>query len=119
MAYVYIIECNDKSYYTGIATDVKRRIREHSEKAKVSAKYTRAKGVSEVLAVWETESLSTAGKLEYYIKKKLTREKKKLLIEDERAFTSLVSDEIAEHSYKRIYGITLNSCIEEEKQEKN
>ena len=119
MAYVYIIECNDKSYYTGIASDVKRRIREHSEKAKTSAKYTRAKGVFEVLAVWETESLSTAGKLEYYIKKKLTREKKKRLIEDEEAFYSLVSKEISEHSYKRVHGITLKTCLEEEKQEKN
>ncbi len=119
MAYVYIIECNDCTYYTGIATDVKRRIREHYEKAKTSAKYTRARGVTEVRAVWETENLSLAGKLEYYIKKKLTREEKKLLIENEEAFSSLISEEILQYPYKRIANVTLKSCLDEEKGEKN
>lgn len=27
--YVYIIECADKSYYTGITSDLKRRVKEH------------------------------------------------------------------------------------------
>jgi hypothetical protein len=72
-----------------------------------------------VRAVWETESLSLAGKLEYYIKKKLTREKKRLLIEDENAFFSLMSEEILQYSYKRIENITLKSCLDEEKGEKN
>ena len=28
--YVYILECNDKSYYTGITNDLERRIIEHN-----------------------------------------------------------------------------------------
>ena len=28
--YVYILECNDKSYYTGITNDLDRRIIEHN-----------------------------------------------------------------------------------------
>ena len=40
--YVYIVECRDKSLYTGITTDVERRIKEHNEK-KSGAKYTRSR----------------------------------------------------------------------------
>lgn len=29
--YVYIIQCNDESYYTGITNDINRRIEEHNE----------------------------------------------------------------------------------------
>jgi putative endonuclease len=28
--YVYIVECSDKSYYTGITNDLERRIEEHN-----------------------------------------------------------------------------------------
>lgn len=28
--YVYIVECSDKSYYTGVTNDLERRIREHN-----------------------------------------------------------------------------------------
>lgn len=30
--YLYIVECSDRSYYTGITTDIKRRISEHNQK---------------------------------------------------------------------------------------
>jgi putative endonuclease len=29
--YVYIVECSDKSYYTGMCNDLERRIAEHNE----------------------------------------------------------------------------------------
>ena len=38
--YVYLLECRDGSIYTGIATDVERRYREHA--AGKGARYTRA-----------------------------------------------------------------------------
>jgi len=28
--YVYIVECNDKSYYTGVTNDIERRLWEHN-----------------------------------------------------------------------------------------
>ncbi|MFN8251371.1 MAG: GIY-YIG nuclease family protein [Ferruginibacter sp.] len=34
--YVYIIECNDKSYYTGVTNDLDRRIWEHNNSDVVS-----------------------------------------------------------------------------------
>jgi len=37
--FVYIVECNDKTLYTGITTDLERRIKEHNYSSK-GAKYT-------------------------------------------------------------------------------
>lgn len=42
--YVYIVECSDKSYYTGIATNLEKRIKKHNGQLKGGAKYTRGKG---------------------------------------------------------------------------
>ena len=39
MYYVYILKCADKTLYTGITTDLKRRIAEHNS-SKLGAKYT-------------------------------------------------------------------------------
>ena len=39
---VYILECADGTYYTGITTDISRRIEEHNHSPK-GAKYTRAR----------------------------------------------------------------------------
>ena len=39
---VYILECADGTYYTGITTDIARRIEEHNHSPK-GAKYTRAR----------------------------------------------------------------------------
>lgn len=41
MWYVYIVKCSDGSLYTGITTDIKRRIGEHN--AKKGASYTRTR----------------------------------------------------------------------------
>ena len=42
MYYLYILECADKTLYTGITTDLKRRVLEHNEN-KLGAKYTSAR----------------------------------------------------------------------------
>ena len=39
MRYVYIIRCSDNSLYTGVTTDVTRRVKEHNEKS--GGSYTR------------------------------------------------------------------------------
>lgn len=41
--YLYILECNDHSLYTGITTDVERRLEEHSQQTGKGAKYLRGK----------------------------------------------------------------------------
>lgn len=39
--YVYIVECSDKSLYTGITTDLERRVAEHN--SKIGAKAVRGR----------------------------------------------------------------------------
>ena len=66
--YVYIVECADGSLYTGITTDVNRRLLEHNYSFK-SAKYTRSR--RPVRLVWSKEvaNRSEATKEEARIKK--------------------------------------------------
>ncbi len=76
--YVYIVECNDKTLYTGIATNIKRRLDEHNSSQK-GAKYTRNRRPVKLMYKEELEDRSSASKREHTIKK-LTREKKLSLI---------------------------------------
>lgn len=78
MWHLYIIKCSDESLYTGITTDVIRRISEHEGLANgksKGAKFTRSKGPFELLYEAEFENKSEAAKEEYRIKK-LTKEQK-------------------------------------------
>ena len=76
--FVYILECSDKTLYTGIATDVQRRLNEHNNSDK-GAKYTKIRRPLKLLYSEESENRSSASKREYEIKK-LSREKKLELI---------------------------------------
>lgn len=49
--FLYTCECSDGTIYTGITTDVKRRIREHNN-SKRGARYTRRRRPVTLLAVW-------------------------------------------------------------------
>ena len=75
---VYIVECADGTYYTGITTNVERRILEHNFSFK-SAKYTRSRRPVKLVYSELIGSRSAASKEECRIKK-LTRLKKKKLI---------------------------------------
>ena len=66
MYYVYLIECADKTLYTGITTDIQRRFKEHSS-GKGGA-YTRSKKVKKVLYTEQFETRSEALKREAEIK---------------------------------------------------
>ncbi len=69
---VYMLRCADNSLYTGITTDINRRILEHNgndNNGKKGAKYTRARRPV-VLAYTETAiNKSCACKREHQIKK--------------------------------------------------
>lgn len=41
--FVYILRCADGSYYTGITTDVSRRLAEHNGSDALGARYTRSR----------------------------------------------------------------------------
>ena len=80
MWYVYIVECADGTYYTGITTDVDRRVLEHNFSFK-SAKYTRSRRPVKLVYTEKSENRSEASKREYRIKK-LNRNKKINLIKE-------------------------------------
>jgi putative endonuclease len=75
--FVYILECEDGSYYTGIATDVVRRFEEHKRGA--GAKYTRSRGVTRVVFCEKKRNKSAALKREAEIKSMARPEKEKLV----------------------------------------
>ena len=81
MYYIYIIRCKNNALYTGITTDVARRIREHSEKKGKGAKFTRANPPLSLEALWSCETRKDASILESHIKK-LTKSKKEEIIKN-------------------------------------
>lgn len=64
---LYLLECADGSFYTGIATDVERRFREHQ--AGKGARYTRARKAVALLAARAVGSRSQALQAEIAIKR--------------------------------------------------
>ena len=81
MWYVYIVEClGDGSYYTGITTDVNKRIETHNNGK--GSKYCRSRLPVVLKVSFEAEDRSKASKEEYRIKQ-LTKEQKLKLINDE------------------------------------
>lgn len=77
MWFVYILECADGSLYTGITTDIDKRILTHN-KGK-GAKYTKTRLPVVLKALFEAGDRSKASKEEYRIKQ-LTRAQKIELI---------------------------------------
>ena len=77
VSYIYVVECADKSFYTGYTIDIVRRIKLHN--AKKGAKYTRARGPVTLVYFEEYETKSEATKAESSFKK-LTRIQKEQYI---------------------------------------
>jgi len=73
--FVYLLRCSDNSLYTGITTDINRRLNEHNKSNK-GAKYTRARRPVTLVYVEKVENKSFASKREYQIRKqpKLNKE---------------------------------------------
>lgn len=80
MYYLYILKCTDKTLYTGITTDLERRIMEHNEK-KLGAKYTTSRRPVKLVYSKKFKNRSVASKEEARIKK-LKRVRKLELIKD-------------------------------------
>lgn len=76
--FVYILRCSDDTLYTGIATDVQKRLLEHNGSAK-GAKYTRARRPVELVYKEKLEDRSSACKREYEIKQLKREDKLRLL----------------------------------------
>lgn len=76
--YVYILECSDKTLYTGYTPDLKSRLKKHNNS--MGAKYTRGRTPVKLVYFECCENKSDALKREIAIKK-LTRKKKLDLID--------------------------------------
>jgi|TARA_B100001057_G_scaffold51086_1_gene45412 putative endonuclease len=67
--WVYIIECRNKSLYTGITTDVERRFNEHQNNNKKASKYCASlRPLKLIYKSLPFENKSDASKEEYRIK---------------------------------------------------
>lgn len=102
MYYIYIIRCSDNSLYTGITTDVKRRMTEHFTKSEKCAKYTRKHTPSSLEAVWSCENRTLASKMEYRIKQ-LSKISKENFIKNNEF--SIFNNKLESGEYERIYNL--------------
>ena len=86
--YVYLLRCADDTLYTGITTDLFRRLRQHNGELAGGAKYTRAK--RPVQLVWSDRcaSRSEASIREAWLKKLSRGEKLKLALASNRTAES-------------------------------
>lgn len=72
--YTYMVRCSDNSLYTGVTTDLKRRVNEHNSERK-GAKYTRNK--QPVTLVYHQVQLNRSKACQYeYALKKLSKQQK-------------------------------------------
>ncbi len=76
MWYLYILQCRDGSLYTGITTDVEKRLEAH--RSGKGAKYTRGRGPLALVYQEQCQSHSEALKREMAVKR-LSRTEKKAL----------------------------------------
>jgi putative endonuclease len=76
--FVYLLECEDESLYTGITTDVERRFSEHQKG--IGSHFTRAKKARRIVYKEEYSTRSEALKREAEIKKWPRKKKLALFI---------------------------------------
>ena len=86
--YVYIVRCRDGSLYTGIATDVERRMADHL--ANKGAKYLRGRGPLKLVFTKKVGKKGRALKVEHRVKR-LPRHKKEALIKTGAGIETLLN----------------------------
>lgn len=81
--FVYILRCADDSLYTGVTTDIDRRVDEHNHNDTKGAKYTRVRRPVVLTYQESLNNRSQACQREAAIKK-MTRQQKLALIKSRR-----------------------------------
>jgi putative endonuclease len=87
--FVYILQCQDGSLYTGVAVDVAKRFAAHQ--AGKGAKYTRAHPPESIALILPCANRSVAQKLEYAIKQLSPPAKRRLIAGDDAALAGRFS----------------------------
>lgn len=113
MAYIYIVRCDDDSLYTGITTDIKKRLKKHIDgHGSGAAKYMRSHTPVELCALWQTEQYKVAARLEYAVKH-LKRSDKLRLINGECSVEEMFP-KLCECVFERLFGVSLESITKDE-----
>lgn len=89
MCYTYIVECRDKTLYTGWTTDLEKRVKAHNEGR--GAKYTKNRSPVRLVYYEQYETKQEAMKREYAIKQLTRREKEQLICRKEPGISSIQS----------------------------
>lgn len=79
--FVYMLRCGDGSLYTGITTDVRRRLRQHRGEIKGGARYTRSRRPLKLVWLESAADRASATRREIRVKALRTRDKESLLTE--------------------------------------
>jgi putative endonuclease len=79
--FLYILKCKDNTFYTGITTDLERRLTQHNDGS--ASRYTRSRKPVKMVYNENCDGHSAALKRECEVKK-LTREEKKRLVKQKR-----------------------------------
>lgn len=90
MYFVYILECSDSTFYTGITTNLDRRLKEHNS-SKLGAKYTKVRRPVKLIYSQQFNTRSEASIEEARIKKLSRSEKSNLIIVETHHDASLSS----------------------------
>lgn len=86
---IYIIECQNGSYYTGYTTNIERRYAEHLD-GSIKCKYTRANPPKKLAASWEFKAtLSEILRIEKAIKK-LSKQEKHALVNNQDMIHTII-----------------------------
>lgn len=80
--YLYVLECQDGTYYAGYTNDLYHRIKKHNEGK--GAKYTRGRGPVNLLLAKEFDTKGEALRAEYQFKQ-LRRKEKETFIAKEKS----------------------------------
>jgi putative endonuclease len=64
-----MVQCADNSFYTGVTTDIERRINEHNSDNKKGAKYTKTRRPVQLVWSEKQPNRSKACQREYEIKR--------------------------------------------------
>jgi len=86
---VYILRCADGTLYTGVSTDVGRRLAEHAGAGGKGARYLRGRGPLEVVFDREAGARSLALRVEGRIKR-MSRAQKEALVARAEIFDDLL-----------------------------
>lgn len=81
--FFYIVRCSDKSLYSGVTTDLERRLKEHNSNSTKAAKYTRRRSPVTLVYFETHRNRSEATKREWKVKQ-LSKVEKEILIKSKQ-----------------------------------